>query len=124
MEPPRDLAQISDSPPMIFFTAGALESHFGFAVKVKDEDRTLAAMISWEQFLPFAFKPFFPPNIEFPAVSFENRTFRNIDCRYFSISQEEDKGIGYVIFPAHNLLVIATSAQGMENIITRLFSQR
>ena len=82
----------------------------------------LRDFIQWEPLLPIAFRPFFfDEKPEGLIAPFQDRSYRNIDWRYIKLSEEEDLGIGYAIFPAKNLLVVATSKETMEIVINRLF---
>ena len=122
MSPPPSLVERLNSPLMAYFFAGSDGNRFGLAVKTKDPDRTFLDMLGWESSIFLDIRPLFfdqPP--ESTLASFEDRTYRNIDWRYQKLSQEKDFGIGYAVFPAKNLLFIATSKELMETVINRLF---
>lgn len=120
--PPEELPSLLESHIMPFFFYTSREARFGFAARIQNPDRVLRDFIHWESSLSAAFRPFFfNKKIEESAAPFEDRAYRNIDWRYIKLSQEEDLGIGYVIFPAKNLLVVATSKETMETVINRLF---
>ncbi|TSC78335.1 MAG: hypothetical protein G01um101433_276 [Parcubacteria group bacterium Gr01-1014_33] len=118
--PAEFLSRIEDAP--VFFLGGVGDSaRFGFAVKTRDPDRTLADMIKWEPSLPGDFSPLFfgkTPPLVFPP--FENETTDNVDWRSLTLSAERRLGIYYALFPAGNILVVTTDKPLMENIITRL----
>lgn len=118
------LAQI-ESPPMAFIYYGRDGARLGLAAKIRDPDRTLGAMLSWESSLLRDLQPlFFGERPETVISLFEDRTYRNIDWRYLKLSQAKDFGIGYMVFPARNLLLIALSKEAMEVAINRLFEAR
>lgn len=118
------LAQI-ESSPMVFIYYGRDGARLGLAAKVRDPDRTLGAMLSWESSLLRDLQPlFFGERPETVISLFEDRTYRNIDWRYLKLSQAKDFGIGYVVFPARNLLVLATGKEPMEVAVNRLFEAR
>ena len=122
IEPPQDLLRITEVLPMFFVTSDASShAHFGFAVGVKDSDRALGRMISWEDSLFAAFNRFFfKEATPVPFGSFENKTFQNIDWRFLAASQDGDSGIGYTVFSPRNILIFTTSSLGMQAIILRL----
>ncbi len=123
--PPDYVVQDPSSQFMTFFYYTAQNSRFGFAAKVRDSDRILRSMLEWEPTLFVDAKPLFfgtKPNGIF--TNFEDRTYRNIDWRFLKLSQTEDLGLGYAVFPVGNILIFATSKTEMENIINRLFDAR
>lgn len=122
MSPPKPLVDRLNPPLMTFFFAGSDGNRFGIAVKTKDTDRTFLDMLGWESSVFLDLRPLFfdqPP--ESTLSLFEDRTYRNIDWRYQKLSLQKDFGIGYAVFPAKNLLIIATSKELMETVINRLF---
>lgn len=123
--PPGELPSLLESHIMPFFFYTNRGARFGFAARIQNPDRVLRDFIQWEPSLSAAFRPFFfDKKIEESVAPFEDRAYRNIDWRYIKLSQEEDLGIGYVIFPAKNLLVVATSKETVETVINRLFETR
>lgn len=113
------------APLMTFFYFGTGGSRFGFLVPTKDSDRTLASLLSWESNILADFRPLlFDAKPERAVAPFEDRTYRNIDWRYMKLSEKQDLGIGYAVFPAKNLLLVATNKETMETIISRLFDAR
>ena len=108
---------------MAFVYTSEQGRRFGLAMETIDLDRTFLDLLSWESSLLADFLPlFFNQKPEAVITPFEDRTFRNIDWRYQKLSQAGDLGIGYALFPAKNLLVITTSKESMETVISRLFS--
>lgn len=123
--PPGELSSLLESHIMPFFFYTDQGTRFGFAVRVRDSDRVLRDFIQWESLLPTVFRDFFfDEEPEKSVAPFEDRTYRNIDWRYIKLSQEKDLGLGYAIFPAKNVLVLATSKETMETVINRLFESR
>ena len=122
MAPPPALLSRLDPPFMTFLYSSKEGSRFGLAVRIQDPDRVFFDMLSWESSIVLDMRPlFFGESPEGPLTAFEDRTYRNIDWRYQKLSSTKDLGLGYAIFPAKNLLVIAISKETMETIINRLF---
>lgn len=123
MTPPRAFLDRVGAPIMAFVYTSEQGRRFGLAMETTDLDRTFLDLLSWESSLLADFLPlFFDQKPETAFTPFEDRTFRNIDWRYQKLSKARDLGIGYVLFPAKNLLVITTSKESMETVISRLFS--
>lgn len=122
---PDRFLDLLDPALMTFFFYGSDGSRFGMAVNTRDPDRTFALMLSWEPRLLNDFRPLLfgetPENI---FGNFEDRTYRNIDWRYLKLSQQKDLGIGYTIFRAEKIFMLATSKEAMERSIDRLFEMR
>lgn len=123
--PPEGLLSYLDAPLMTFMFYGESGTRFGFMTKTHDADRTILSFLSWEPSLILDFQPFFfgekPGQI---LSSFEDRTYRNIDWRFLKLSRDKDFGIGYLIFPARNVLVVTTGKEETETLINRLFEAR
>lgn len=125
MNPPARFSDFISPPLMTFFYYGRSSGHFGFAVKTLEPDRTLRMMLSWEPSLINDLRPLlFDRKPETTIAPFEDRTYRNIDWRFQKLSQTDDVGVGYTVFPAKNLLIVTTSKESMETIINRLFDSR
>lgn len=125
MAPPRTFLDFIVPPLMTFFYYGSGGGNFGFIVKTSDPERTLRDMLAWEPSLINDLRLlFYDRKPETTIAPFEDRTYRNIDWRYQKLSQTQDSGIGYAIFPARNLLVVTTSKESMEVVINRLFDAR
>lgn len=127
LEPPKNLRTKTTLPVNVYFYYQKEdgESRFGFATRVTDQDRTWADMLTWEaSMLGDLRQVVLKEKIQINVIPFEDRTYRNIDWRYQKLSSEKDIGIAYTIFPAKNLLVIASSKEMMETIINRLFEAR
>lgn len=122
--PPNFLGELGTSL-MTFFYFGTDGARFGIAVPTKDADRTLASLLSWEPQILADISPLlFDEKPEVVVAPFEDRTYRNIDWRYLKLSSSRDLGIGYLVFPAKNILVLTTSKEAMETIINRMFDAR
>lgn len=122
---PERILQEADPNLMVFFHAGPAGNRMGFATRVRDPDRTFAAMLRWEQsLLQDASRFFFDEKTDILVAPFEDRTWRNIDWRYLKLSPSSDLGIAYAIFPVNNILVFTTSKSAMETAINRLFDAR
>ncbi len=124
MTPPKAFFDRVNTPIMPFIYTGQEGNRFGLVAKTTDLDRTFLDMFNWEATLLADFLPlFFDQKPEAVITPFEDRTFRNIDWRYQKLSSQKDIGIGYALFPAKNLLIITTSKESMETVISRLFTQ-
>lgn len=123
---PAALLLRTQDPAMTFFyyqKEGG--TRFGLATRVTDFDRTWRDLLSWEASMVRDLRPLlFSEKIDATITPFEDRTYRNIDWRYQKLSEEQDMGIAYTVFPAKNIVVIATSKEMMETAINRLFDAR
>lgn len=123
--PPESLIKRLDANPMIFVHTASSGTRLGFAVKTNDASRTLRDMLDWEADMRTDFNPlFFGIKLAPVSLTFEDRSYHNIDWRYLKLSSETDIGIGYGIFPAKNMLIIGTSKELMETVISRLFDAK
>lgn len=121
--PPAGFLSQIDPTLTAFFYYSPGGSRFGAVVKTRDRERTLRDLLNWEPSLAHDFAPlFFNEKPETVLAPFEDRTWRNIDWRFLKLSQSEDLGIGYAVFPATNYLIIATSRETMETVINRLLT--
>ena len=86
-------------------------------------ERTEETMLKWEVSMQRDVLPFFlKEKVETKLISFEDRSFRNIDWRYLKLDNIKDLGVGYTIFKLRSYLVMATSKEAMETVISRLFA--
>lgn len=84
--------------------------------------RSLQQMFSWEPAIQRDLEPLFLGRLPESAVGvFTDKSYRNINYRFLSLSRSEDFGIGYFLFGVKNYLVITTSEQAIEVVISRLF---
>lgn len=98
---------------------------FTMVLHTHDASRTLADFIAWERTMVSDLTPFlFNEAITATTTTFRDTAYRNIDWRFISLSEAEDLGIGYTIFPAQNYMVITTGRRAMEAIIDRLYDAR
>lgn len=122
---PRGLLDNLGNNVMFFVYSGQDNNYFGLAVKTKDPNRTWRDFISWENSLLSDLQPlFFDQKPDVVIAPFEDRTYRNTDWRFLSLSSEKDIGIGYTIFPAGNILILTTGREAMETVISRLFETK
>lgn len=124
---PQNLSSRAGGDAMTFFyyqKEGA-SPRFGVSSRITDFDRTWRDLLAWESTALGDLRPlFFSEKVEAAITPFEDRTYRNIDWRYQKLSGERDLGIAYTVFPAKNILVIASSKEMMETVINRLFDAR
>lgn len=117
------LKRLSSGLMMFVYTSSG--TRLGLAVRTTDPTRTMRDMLDWEPNMLVDLKPlFFGQQLAPVTATFEDRSYHNIDWRYFKLSSNTDTGIGYTIFPAGNILVITTSRVLMETVINRLFDVR
>lgn len=125
LSPPKNLAQFLGGPLMVFVYYGENGSRLGLAAKTSDSDRTMLSMFSWESSLALDFRSlFFGAQFGEITGEFEDRTYRNIDWRFLKSPRTENLGIGYMIFPARDVLVITTSKEALEKAIDKLFEAK
>lgn len=123
--PPTGFYDSITDPAMLFIYHNENGNYVGVATEVRDRDRALGRMLSWESSLAFDTQSFFfeeRPNIIDPV--FSDYTYKNIDYRFPKNPNENDAGIAYAIFPAKNYLLITTNTETLKEIITRLFNTR
>lgn len=120
--PPADLLLSLDNVAMLFVYYSGDGPRFGFAFKSRDSARTLRGLLMWESSLLRDMTPLFFGETPVVIVApFEDRTFRNIDWRFLSLSQTEDLGIAHSLFSSERIMLVATSKEAMETIIHRLY---
>ena len=120
--PPQELVDQAETNLMVFMYHTTSGNRLGFAVRTRDSERMFAAMYRWEPSLLAQITPlFFDERTETIVAPFEDRTYRNIDWRYLKLSQTNDLGIGYGIFPVGNIFFFTTSKEAAETAINRIF---
>lgn len=123
LKPPPQFFDNLEKNLMPFIYQGEDGGYFGIALKTKDQDRTQKDMLLWE---PSMFSDIrillFGRSYDATPIQFEDRIYRNIDWRYLSLSKEKNLGIGYMVFPSQNVLVLTTNMASMEAIVDRLFN--
>jgi len=123
--PPESLTKRLGNDLMMFVYTTSAGTRLGLAVKTNDANRTLRDMLDWEPSMRVDFTSlFFGTQLAPVSLTFEDRSYHNIDWRYLKLSSNTDIGIGYGIFPAKNLVIIGTSKELMETIISRLFDSK
>lgn len=84
--------------------------------------RSLQQMLFWEPTIQRDWEALFLGRLPESAVGvFTDKSFRNINYRFLSLSRSEDFGVGYFLFGVKNYLVITTSEKAIEVVISRLF---
>lgn len=121
--PPGFLQNIQ-SPLMLVVHYTAKSPQIGFAVQISDPSKALTDLSLWETILASDFQKFLPQPAENLNLPFEDFTFRNIDFRYKKLSEDNEFGIAYGLFPAKNLLMFATSKKTIEIMIDRLLQAK
>ena len=122
---PANLIKRFSANAMIVVYTTASGTRLGLAMKTNDVNRTLRDMLDWESSMLNDIKSlFFGVQLAPLSLTFEDRSYHNIDWRYLKLSSETDIGIGYGVFPAKNLFFITTSKEFTETIIDRLFNAR
>ncbi|MDP3778493.1 MAG: hypothetical protein Q8R30_00395 [bacterium] len=123
ISPPNFLKRLG-SDLMIFVYTQSGGTRLGLAARTTDTSRTMRDLLDWEPGMINDLRPlFFGQQLSPLTTVFEDRSYRNIDWRFLKLSQETDIGIAYTVFPAGNIMIIATSKEEMETIINRLFDQ-
>ena len=123
--PPASLVKRLGANIMVVVYTAASGTRLGLAMHTNDANRTLRDMLDWESSMLNDIKPlFFGVQLAPISLTFEDRSYHNIDWRYLKLSSDTDIGIGYSVFPAKNLLIITTSKEFTETVIDRLFNAR
>ncbi len=122
MRPPQEFSLAIESSVMPFVYYSEEGSRFGMAFRVRDANRMLRNMLTWESSILSDFTPlFFSEKPEIIVAPFEDRAFRNIDWRFLNLSHTKDLGIGYSFFPAKKVFILTSSKEAIETIISRLY---
>lgn len=125
INPPEDILLPLEGPIMLFVSATPEGPRMGLSFKTRDPDRTIKDLVQWEGNLDDDLSILFlGKTASSSAPRFEDRTFRNIDWRWRTLSANEDFGVGHMVFPVGNTVVITTSRDAMETVIARLFDAR
>ncbi|MBI3627422.1 MAG: hypothetical protein HY220_01545 [Candidatus Sungbacteria bacterium] len=112
-----------DGPIMpILFRSVTGKSQLGLIIKTTDASRALQALFSAEGHLAADWSGLFvsgqPPTSILP---FQDRTYRNINYRILPLDAGGDIQLIYGLFPAKNYIIITTSEESFEIIISRLY---
>lgn len=123
--PPSGLVANAVEPPQLLIYRQNDGPRLGILLKIEDSDRALEWLRQWEADMQtnFAFAFFGNPP---PATleAFSDRTYKNVDFRYLKLEAGRDLGIGYLVFPARRLIIIATSEETLRLALNRLFENR
>lgn len=121
-KPPTEFYSNHTSALHAFLYSDRGASRFGALFISRNGARSLAEMLMWEPTIQRDLEPFFLGQLPESAVGvFLDKSYRNINYRFLSLSRSEDLGIGYFLFDVKKYLVITTSEKAMEVIINRLF---
>lgn len=122
---PSGLAESAAGPPQLFRYQSSAGSDLGFVMEVKNPARALSALISAEPSLARDLELLLLPDVQAASVApYVDLTYRNINIRYLRLSPDRDRGIGYLLFPSRNLIVMTTSEATLRAVVDRLFETR
>lgn len=122
---PRSLAPALGGAPQFFIYQQSSGPRFGIILETTNPQAALAVFKSWEPAMQNDFDPIFLGHS--PPASFDtyrDMTYKNIDIRYLKMDAASDYGLGYLYFPARNLIIISTSEEALRLTINRLFENR
>ncbi len=122
---PSAFVQTITDPPQFFRYRSPDGPKFGLIMESRSPPRALAALIAGEPTLALDLAFLFAGNP--PATSFapyQDIAFKNISFRFLKLDPHADRGIGYLLFPAKRLMVMATSEAALRAVIDRLFEAR
>lgn len=109
-------------PPQFFTYAAGTGPKFILVFKPRDRARALDFLRAREPSLPTDFKPLSSGAVsETGQARFGDRTYRNIDYRFIAPGDDPDSGLGYLYFPARDLIIMTTSETALEAAANRLF---
>lgn len=123
-EPPAFAAGLS-APPQLFIYRRGAAADAGALIEPKSPGQTLRELLAAEPSLARDLEALFigvppPPTL----AAYEDRTYRNLDFRYRRMAQYDQRGLGYLFFPARRLIVMATSEEAIRAVVDRLFLER
>ncbi len=113
------------SPPQLFRYRSPSGSQFGLIAESRSPPRALAALIASEPTLALDLSFLFagtPPPTSF--APYQDIAYKNISFRFLKLDPSADRGVGYLLFPARRLMVMATSEEALRAVIDRLFEAR
>lgn len=123
--PPPRLYEALSGLPQFFIYREHSGPRLGIMFAASNAAQAIEALYTWEPSMPgdFAFLYFGqPPRANLEA--FQDLVYRNVDFRYLALDPEKDSGLGYLYFPAKNLIIISTSEEALKLTINRLFESR
>ena len=122
---PTALLETVTGPPQLFRYRSALGPQFGLMVESRSPPRALGALINAEPTLALDLLFLYvgtPPPTSF--APYQDIAYKNISFRFLKLDPNADRGIGYLLFPARRLMVMATSEEALRAVIDRLFAAR
>ena len=123
--PPAALAESIAGPPQLFRYQAASGAEFGLMAETRNPARALQSLLTAEPSLARDFDFLFTGNPPPQAFApYQDLIYRNISFRYLNLDPNRDRGLGYLLFPARRLIVMATSEATMRTVIDRLFETR
>lgn len=122
---PPAFTETATGPPQFFRYRSAAGSQFGLIVESWSPPRALEALIVSEPTLALNLSFLFtgaPPPTSF--APYQDIAYKNISFRFLKLDPNADRGVGYLLFPARRLMVMATSEEALRAVIDRLFETR
>ncbi|MDP3727361.1 MAG: hypothetical protein Q8R35_01835 [bacterium] len=122
---PTALAESVIGPPQLFRYQASAGPEFGLMAEARNPARALQSLLAAEPSLARDFDFLFagnPPPLAF--TPYQDLIYRNTSFRYLNLDPNRDRGLGYLLFPARRLIVMATSEATMRTVIDRLFETR
>lgn len=125
LAPPQELSANLVGPVELFFSRSGDRGSFGLVVKTSNPQRTRQGLIKWESDLPRDMEILLAGRTAATIdATFKDYTYRNIDFRFLDFEGQDGQGIGYLVFPAKGLVVIAASFEAMRQTVERLLEAR
>ncbi|MFY9462387.1 MAG: hypothetical protein WAP51_04260 [Candidatus Sungiibacteriota bacterium] len=121
--PPRQIPDSLADTLFLYVYYGASGPRAVFAAPSRNTGRTFAGMLGWENSMQRDLDiMFLGETVNQIIAPFLDKTFKNIDYRILAVKPGTE--LGYFIFSAKNLLVISTSDEALQVVISRLFEAR
>lgn len=121
-EPPAEFSANHTSALHLFLYSDRGVPRFVLLLVSRNGARSLQQMLFWEPAIQRDLEALFLGRLPESAVGvFTDKSYRNINYRFLSLSRSEDFGVGYFLFGVKNYLVITTSEKAIEAVISRLF---
>lgn len=122
---PTALAESIIGPPQLFRYQASAGAEFGLMAEARNPARAFESLLAAEPSLARDFDFLFAGNPPPPALApYQDLIYRNISFRYLNLDPNRDRGLGYLLFPARRLIVMATSEATVRTVIDRLFETR
>lgn len=122
---PAALTETITGPPQFFRYRSLAGPQFGLIGESRSPPRALAALLYAEPTLALDLSFLFagtPPPTSF--APYQDIAYKNISFRFLKLDPNADRGVGYLLFPARRLMVMATSEETLRAVIDRLFEAR